>query len=175
MNPRGNNMSYSDIKFSDLKGKVLVDVKASDDNITFVTLEGESFDMYHDQDCCEHVRIESVVGDWKDLLGHPLLMAEDASNRDNPTDYEQESAESYTWTFYKLATIKGYVDIRWLGESNGYYSESVSFYKGQDYHPERVLELIVKNGLKMPGIQNQSVDKVVKDIYTNKKTTRFNL
>jgi hypothetical protein len=61
-----------------------------------------------------------------DLEGVPLLRAEESTNLfDIIKNIEKEFSESGTWTFYKFATIKGYVDVRWLGESNGYYSESV--------------------------------------------------
>lgn len=109
-----------------LLGKVLTMVIPTEDMIIFHTADNEMYRMLHYNDCCEHVSIESVTGDWNDLIGLPILLAEESSNSDNPKN-EEYPAESFTWTFYKLATNKGYVDIRWYGSSNGYYSESVDF------------------------------------------------
>lgn len=114
-------MYYDNDNIEILKGKTLVDVRVLDDEIYFET-EDETFKLYHCQDCCENVYVDSVVGDVKDLIGTPLLTVEEVQS-DEPSTGD----ESYTWTFYKLATRKGYVDIRWYGSSNGYYSESVHF------------------------------------------------
>jgi hypothetical protein len=115
--------------FEALLGKTLVSVtglEEGSDEVTFMAETGEVYSMYHQQDCCESVYIESVTGDVNDLIGTPILMAEEVSDTDFPPP-AGEYVDSYTWTFYKLATIRGYVDIRWLGQSNGYYSESVNF------------------------------------------------
>lgn len=119
------------MEFSSLLGKTLVNIKVNEDKdeILFVDSDGRTYVMYHDQDCCERVEIESIVGDFSDLLGNPLLLAEEAVSDKAPDGlvFSGYRDESETWTFYKLATVKGYVDIRWYGSSNGYYSESVSF------------------------------------------------
>ena len=109
-----------------LKGKTLASLVNEGDELVFKTTDGETYRMYHEQDCCEHVRIEDIVGDLQDLVGSEILIAEEVEG-ESPADFE--AYESYTWTFYKFATRKGYVDLRWLGESNGYYSEGVSFIK----------------------------------------------
>jgi len=110
-------------------GQTFVEVTGSvnSDEMTFVTASGQEFMFAHMQDCCESVRINDITGDLQDLVGSPLLMAEKVSGV-TPVDFQEEDHESVTWTFYKFATLKGYVDVRWLGESNGYYSEGVDLF-----------------------------------------------
>lgn len=115
--------------FSDLVGFTLTAVRnVNDEELIFETNQGVTFRLYHDQTCCETVAVESITGDLGDLIGTPILMAEVAESCDDPPGYAHKyQPESQTWTFYKLRTIRGSVDIRWHGTSNGYYSESVSF------------------------------------------------
>ena len=116
-----------------LKGKTLTSVYADgNEEILFETVDGDVYRMFHSQDCCESVYIESIVGDLSDLEGAEILVAEANENLFDilkNAGKEDDSDESHTWTFYKFATRKGYVDIRWYGSSNGYYSESVDFVK----------------------------------------------
>lgn len=141
---------------SELIGKTVtninVDKSGEPEQIVFVCSDGTSYKMYHQQDCCEGVAIEDIIGDIDDLIGSPILQAEEVSSSNEeltPSSQvvqkmppetvtkivaerlngEVRGDESYTWTFYNLATIKGYVTIRWYGSSNGYYSEDVDFEK----------------------------------------------
>lgn len=118
---------YKDRKeFAALVGMTLkqVVVDEKEDQITFIADNGQTFMLYHDQDCCESVSINDIEGDIQDLIGLPIVTAEEAFSDDAPLN---EYTESHTWTFYRIATAKGMVVIRWYGESNGNYSESASF------------------------------------------------
>ena len=128
-------MNYKDVVdtqdgLSAMIGRVFVSVEGSvgADTLVFVGQDGTRFTFTHMQDCCESVEINDIVGDLQDLVDEPLLLAEETSNAEVPAFEDPEYHESYTWTFYKFATRKGFVDVRWLGESNGYYSERVDLF-----------------------------------------------
>lgn len=129
-----------DPEISDLLGKTMVRVEQADvdgeDALVMETNDGMVYTFAHRRDCCESVTIEDIAGDLSDLVGSPLTMAEESSqdgkeaglafpNKVGCGARREYTPESSTWTFYKFATVKGYVDVRFFGESNGYYSEGV--------------------------------------------------
>lgn len=115
--------------FSELKGLVLKEIKVNktEDTIMFLAEPNLKYVMYHEQSCCESVSIEDICGELDNLIGTPILVAEERQSSKEPPLKDLEDDDSYTWTFYEIATIKGSVTIRWYGSSNGYYSESVDF------------------------------------------------
>lgn len=127
-------IEYDDVEFSELLGKTLVSVKINEcinekpfettEAIVFTTDNGTKYVLSHIQACCEQVTLEELIGNLDDLLNSPITLAELVQD-DNHSKTDDD--ESYTWSFYKLATVKGYVTFRFYGESNGYYSETVEF------------------------------------------------
>lgn len=129
---------------AELQGKKVLRVWGMEDGSTSIGIEvedasGNSRTMLfeHIQDCCESVLVEDVVGDPSDLVGEVLLLADEVTNADDPPGWrEPDWSESYTWTYYRFASRHGFVDVRWYGTSNGYYSESVDWWwtdKMEDY------------------------------------------
>ena len=112
--------------FSDLVGETLTKIEGTDidsERITFETESGRTFVMMHYQDWCESVTIESVDSNLDDIIGHPIVLAEEVSNYDETGGY----GDGCTYTYYTIASEVGTVVIRWYGVSNGYYSEAVDF------------------------------------------------
>ena len=116
--------------FEELIGKTLTAIKVDEKYaawILFVVSEDEKYLLHNDEADCNDVQvtIDDINGDINDLVGSPLTMAESVSNE----AFEKSQDAEGTWTFYRFATVKGYVDIRWFGTSNGYYSETVTLEK----------------------------------------------
>lgn len=110
------------MEFSELINKTFLSVERNGDSISFISDKGEMYCLAADDGPPNDVNVfmESITGDLNDLVGKKLLKAEESSNTDSNLNPQ------YTWTFYKFATTKGYVDIRFCGESNGYYCEKAT-------------------------------------------------
>lgn len=115
-------METLDIKSELIDYVDLVKDKYGNTEIVMIEFEsGSTLKFYHEQDCCESVYLESVDTNIDNLQGSKLLGIEEVAQKGNEDDYG-----SKTWTFYKIKTTSGYFTFRWLGKSNGHYSETVS-------------------------------------------------
>ena len=116
-----------------LKGKKIEEIEGLEQDSEQIRIyfnTGEVLFLYHMQDCSETVFVEQVDGDPKRHEGAIFYELEekiDDPELENRIDYVPPMEDSYTWTFYTLKTSKGYLDFRWFGTSNGYYSETVEW------------------------------------------------
>lgn len=111
----------------ELIGKTLTKASVESGTLRFEADDGSKYTLEGDDDCCNSPAcVEDVCGDLSDLVGSPLLQAEEATNEKDPETTPEGTQESFTWSFYKFGTVKGRVTVRFLGSSNGYYSETAS-------------------------------------------------
>lgn len=159
-------MEFTDLEIKGMKFKnVYLDTSEDifdTDAIVFVKEDGELYVLSHEQDCCEKVWVESIDGDLEDLIDSPLIMAEEAYEHiDEDDDDEWLRQEFY---FYKFATVKGYVTIRFNGESNGYYSTQVDLRRYLVCENNQVAEihdLFIKN-MTFKNVYTDSANKIRK-------------
>ena len=93
------------------------------ESLVFTFKDNTVLVMTHEQDCCENVYLEDVCGDFEDLIDSPIVYFEERVVE----DFDDGIDEHATATFYDIQTLKGSVNLRWIGQSNGYYSEAVEF------------------------------------------------
>lgn len=95
------------------------------ESICFLCKDGYTVQMYHCQDCCEYVRLyeDDCLINGTDIFTD----CDWCEMQETIKDGDGDDYGSSTWTYYNFKTNKGYDNMRWLGESNGYYSESVDF------------------------------------------------
>ena len=110
----------SAIPLEQLQGMAITAVVYDEQNESLlIHLNTHVLEMIHHQDCCETVYLADVVGAFEDLIGYPLLEVSESI-----VDIESEY-ESATASYYNFKTVKASVQLRWVGESNGYYSETI--------------------------------------------------
>lgn len=116
-----NPGQYASIsKFEQIQGMTITAVVYGEANESLlIHLNTHVLEMIHHQDCCETVYLADVVGSFEDLIGYPLLEASESI-----VDIATEGMSS-TASYYNFKTIKASVQLRWIGESNGYYSETI--------------------------------------------------
>ena len=134
-------MTDSYLKLGDaaerLNGRLVTDIDICYDDEILITLSGgRRYKFWHRQDCCETVEIVGVDGDVKTLRGKIVRSFEHEVEPSG--DPPPEHPDSWTRTTLRFVTDENTVIVRWLGTSNGYYSENVDFSEiSRSYRPKR--------------------------------------
>lgn len=125
-----SHYDWHNVPFESIVGKTVAKVsglKKHSDQVDFTTTDGVEYTMFHERDCCEVVWLEDVPEDAEELLTNATVLRAEVAVNPPESPNGPDDGDSHTYTFYRLQTTKGPLVLRWHGQSNGYYSESVSF------------------------------------------------
>ncbi len=106
----------------DIANKIIKNIRGLEagSNDVYIHFEdGTVLHQGHNQDGCASVEVSQVDSSGERHIGATVIALLEKVVEG------QTKWGSSTATFYTLQTTKGYLDWRWQGESNGYYSESV--------------------------------------------------
>ncbi len=110
----------------DLIGRDVVAVDIHTDEVIIET-STLSIRAYHCRECCEDFRFIKCDGDIGSLFG-TVKVAEEDGGASAPDEFRSMVVDdSHTWTKLTIATASATVHFWFLGQSNGYYGESVDF------------------------------------------------
>ena len=98
-----------------LIGKTIKSITNLNNIITFETVEGINYQMYHKQHFLEDVYIAEIKGSLNDLVGKKVLNAEVNTER---IGYDNTGNE-ISFTRYKISVSKAIVTIKWYLGTNG--------------------------------------------------------
>lgn len=127
-------LDYSDntrnCRVEELAGKTIINLDDSaNGDLRFTMDDGSVYEMGYIPDCCATCDIESGLSDLQAMVGQKLVSVSMDTSSERPADVAKPEyePESQTWTFYTFRSNEATAQLRWFGESNGYYSESVTF------------------------------------------------
>lgn len=122
-------LKETSIYWHELAGLTFVRIQDNEDSITLYDTTGARYVLQHFQSCCENVRIVKTEGN--PLSEAVNLKCTNALNEHpgEPDWHKSDYDASYTWETFELRF--GDVSLKWwvLGESNGYYGETMDLIK----------------------------------------------
>mgnify|MGYP001809990637 FL=1 len=142
-----NQSKELDANISDLIGLTMKSVAKDNDMISFESIDGRKFTLEHNQNCCEEVVIQEIVGDLTNLIGQPILCVEKV---------EDESFSARV----KFETNKGTVFISWeaiLGGCGNWYTV-VDCFEHADLHGPIFAGYDINHPLHQSRVNSETID-----------------
>jgi hypothetical protein len=154
-------MSYwnCDSAEKDIVGKTIkaIIIDNENDMILFRMDDSTEYTMIHEQDCCETVRIMwGRSSNLDGLVGKKIIDFSESSKEST-----HRCDDSNTETIYTFTTDDNTYIIFWHGSSNGYYSESPSFYRTKGIRQiqsnvKLLLDYLTKTSLDISSVDDKN-------------------